>query len=122
MSALAGWYPQLDGQQRSWDGELWTERFAPGAPQTPASITNSISVDTMARPAYAAHGIWYWLLVGWWCGPTSFAAGAHKSGNHAIDPDNSQSWYRQSWGAVASTHTERFPGGLTQSPRRRSKG
>jgi len=59
MSSPAGWYPQLDGQQRYWDGELWTERFAPGAPQTPASITNSISVDTMARPAYAAHGIWY---------------------------------------------------------------
>jgi hypothetical protein len=31
MSAAAGWYPQPDGQLRYWDGELWTEHFAPGA-------------------------------------------------------------------------------------------
>ncbi|HEY5475698.1 MAG TPA: DUF2510 domain-containing protein [Tepidiformaceae bacterium] len=30
MSSPAGWYPQPDGQQRYWDGELWTEHFAPG--------------------------------------------------------------------------------------------
>ena len=30
MSTPAGWYPQPDGQQRYWDGELWTEHFAPG--------------------------------------------------------------------------------------------
>jgi len=30
MSAPAGWYPQPDGQQRYWDGELWTNQFAPG--------------------------------------------------------------------------------------------
>jgi hypothetical protein len=32
MSSPAGWYPQSDGQQRYWDGELWTEHFAPGVP------------------------------------------------------------------------------------------
>jgi len=35
MSSPAGWYPQPDGQQRYWDGQQWTERFAPGA-ATPA--------------------------------------------------------------------------------------
>jgi hypothetical protein len=30
MSSPAGWYPQPDGQQRYWDGEVWTERYAPG--------------------------------------------------------------------------------------------
>jgi hypothetical protein len=30
MSSPAGWYPQPDGQLRYWDGELWTEHFAPG--------------------------------------------------------------------------------------------
>lgn len=30
MSTPEGWYPQPDGQQRYWDGELWTEHFAPG--------------------------------------------------------------------------------------------
>ena len=32
MSNPAGWYPQADGQQRFWDGEQWTENFAPGTP------------------------------------------------------------------------------------------
>ncbi|TPG12891.1 Ltp family lipoprotein [Pedococcus bigeumensis] len=31
MSTPAGWYPQNDGQQRYWDGQQWTEHFAPGA-------------------------------------------------------------------------------------------
>jgi Domain of unknown function (DUF4429)/Protein of unknown function (DUF2510) len=31
MSSPAGWYPQPDGRQRYWDGELWTEHFAPGS-------------------------------------------------------------------------------------------
>lgn len=29
--ASAGWYPQPDGRQRYWDGQRWTEHFAPGA-------------------------------------------------------------------------------------------
>ena len=29
----AGWYPQEDGRQRYWDGERWTENFAPGTQQ-----------------------------------------------------------------------------------------
>jgi Protein of unknown function (DUF2510) len=32
MSTPAGWYPQPDGQQRYWDGEQWTQDFAPGVP------------------------------------------------------------------------------------------
>ena len=35
MSAAAGWYPQPDGRQRYWDGQRWTENFAPvAAPAT----------------------------------------------------------------------------------------
>jgi len=37
MSTPAGWYPQPDGQQRYWDGEAWTESFAPGAPLAKAA-------------------------------------------------------------------------------------
>ena len=33
MSSPAGWYPQPDGQQRYWDGQQWTEKFAPGVPE-----------------------------------------------------------------------------------------
>ena len=39
MSSQAGWYPQPDGQQRYWDGESWTEDFAPGiAPEMPTGV------------------------------------------------------------------------------------
>ena len=39
MSTPAGWYPQPDGQQRYWDGEQWTENFAPGTPLvTPPAV------------------------------------------------------------------------------------
>ena len=39
MSAPAGWYLQPDGQQRYWDGELWTEHFVPGvAPMTTLAV------------------------------------------------------------------------------------
>jgi len=31
----AAWYPQPDGQQRYWDGEQWTEHFAPGGAPVP---------------------------------------------------------------------------------------
>jgi len=48
MSNPAGWYPQPDGQQRYWDGQQWTENFAPGVPpgtpranasQTPPAVS-----------------------------------------------------------------------------------
>jgi len=34
VSTPAGWYPQPDGQQRYWDGERWTESFAPAVAPT----------------------------------------------------------------------------------------
>ncbi|WP_404383523.1 Ltp family lipoprotein [Knoellia locipacati] len=36
-NAPAGWYPQEDGRQRYWDGERWTEHFAPGIKQSPTT-------------------------------------------------------------------------------------
>ena len=38
MSTPAGWYPQPDGQQRYWDGQQWTEHFAPGIPAETTSL------------------------------------------------------------------------------------
>ncbi|MGG5257536.1 Ltp family lipoprotein [Phycicoccus avicenniae] len=50
----AGWYPQNDGRQRYWDGQQWTEHFAPGAteqmPQTAAQTSAVAPVTTAARP------------------------------------------------------------------------
>jgi len=34
VSTPAGWYPQPDGRQRYWDGERWTESFAPAVAPT----------------------------------------------------------------------------------------
>lgn len=42
MSSAAGWFPQPDGSQRYWDGDQWTEHFAPGiVPVTPQAVTPS---------------------------------------------------------------------------------
>ncbi len=45
MSTPAGWYPQPDGQQRYWDGQQWTEHFAPSTP--------------LVTPPVAARGNWF---------------------------------------------------------------
>jgi hypothetical protein len=44
MSSPAGWYPQPDGQQRYWDGELWTEQFAQAAPPVTPHRENIMEV------------------------------------------------------------------------------
>lgn len=49
MSTPAGWYPQKDGQQRYWDGQQWTEHFAPG----------SQAADTPVATAPKAKRAWY---------------------------------------------------------------
>lgn len=48
----AGWYPQEDGRQRYWDGETWTEHFAPGTQQGAATAGGTASAA--AAPAAAA--------------------------------------------------------------------
>ena len=46
----AGWYPQADGRQRYWDGETWTEHFAPGTPEE-AVATAGVTAFAAAEPA-----------------------------------------------------------------------
>jgi colicin import membrane protein len=49
MSTPAGWYPQPDGQQRYWDGQQWTENFAPGSsPGVPEDVSSE-TVPVVAR-------------------------------------------------------------------------
>jgi hypothetical protein len=48
VSTPAGWYPQPDGQQRYWDGQQWTENFAPGA----APVGPPATGGEPARPAF----------------------------------------------------------------------
>ena len=35
MSAPAGWYDDGSGRQRWWDGEQWTDHYAPETPDLP---------------------------------------------------------------------------------------
>jgi len=46
VSSPAGWYPQPDGRQRYWDGQQWTENFAPGA----APVTTPATGGEPAHP------------------------------------------------------------------------
>jgi hypothetical protein len=41
-NAAAGWYPQPDGQQRYWDGEAWTQSFAPGVTGPPEVVVKPV--------------------------------------------------------------------------------
>ena len=49
ISAPAGWYPQSDEQLRYWDGELWTDHFAPGGPA-------ESSASPLAKPVQVTFG------------------------------------------------------------------
>jgi Protein of unknown function (DUF2510) len=42
VSTPAGWYTQPDGRQRYWDGELWTDHFAPGV--APAATSRTVTL------------------------------------------------------------------------------
>jgi hypothetical protein len=48
----AGWYPQQDGRLRYWDGQQWTEHFAPGQAQ-PALAAAGAGAPKAPRPWFA---------------------------------------------------------------------
>lgn len=58
MTTPAGWYDDGSGRQRWWDGQQWTENFAPetGSPETPAladdAATTPLGDGLDAAPAY----------------------------------------------------------------------
>ena len=51
MSTPAGWYsdPSLPGQQRYWDGEQWTQQFAPQAHPAQAGVPQANLAERDAR-------------------------------------------------------------------------
>lgn len=55
MSTPAGWYDDGSGRQRWWDGQQWTENYAPGGEQAPAGGETAGQADAAAAPAAAAH-------------------------------------------------------------------
>jgi len=65
LSNPAGWYPQADGQLRYWDGQQWTEHFAPGVPAvTPQDgITGGKPASTIAASSGRRFGVAEWF--GW---------------------------------------------------------
>lgn len=57
MTTPAGWYDDGSGRQRWWDGQQWTENFAPetGAPESGAAETGTPeSAPEVAAPEVAA--------------------------------------------------------------------
>jgi colicin import membrane protein len=56
--AAPGWYPTPDGQQRYWDGQRWTDHFAPTADGSAAGSSPGIkgTDDPAATANYAASG------------------------------------------------------------------
>jgi len=58
MSTPAGWYPQPDGQQRYWDGQQWTENFAPGvSPGTPEGISSETAPGAARKNWFLRHKV-----------------------------------------------------------------
>lgn len=65
----AGWYQQEDGRQRYWDGDQWTEHFAPHT--TVGGTSSSLNATPLAfwrRPvvwitAVAAFAALWWLVI-----------------------------------------------------------
>ena len=54
MSTPAGWYDDGSGRQRWWDGQQWTEDYAPGGEQAPKSGEPAGQADAAAAPGAAA--------------------------------------------------------------------
>jgi hypothetical protein len=57
MTTAAGWYPQPDGRQRYWDGEKWTEHYAPGQPVTPPAVTQGATSLVTSRNWFLRHKV-----------------------------------------------------------------
>ena len=58
MSNPAGWYPQADGQQRYWDGEQWTENFAPGSsPGLPEGVSSETAPGAARKNWFLRHKV-----------------------------------------------------------------
>ena len=49
----AGWYPQEDGRLRYWDGQQWTEHFAPGQAPSPTGAPAPTGAPTHTVPETA---------------------------------------------------------------------
>lgn len=59
MSTPAGWFSQMDGQLRYWDGEGWTEYFAPGAGPGKALAGGAATNPPAQAASLAARKNWF---------------------------------------------------------------
>ncbi|MBI2710306.1 MAG: DUF2510 domain-containing protein [Actinobacteria bacterium] len=81
---MAGWYAETGapGVERYWDGSSWTDarRAAAIPPAAPPAIVvhthvapvihNELIAGSRVTPiARHAHGLRYWILLGWWWAP-----------------------------------------------------
>lgn len=55
QGAAPGWYPTPDGQQRYWDGERWTDHFAPSAQGQAAGASAGKTGSDNAKISASSH-------------------------------------------------------------------
>ncbi|MGO4255688.1 excalibur calcium-binding domain-containing protein [Marmoricola sp. RAF53] len=58
-----GWYPQPDGSQRYWDGQVWTEHVQQPTP-VPASATKTGATWWKSKPAIGVGAGLFGLILG----------------------------------------------------------
>jgi hypothetical protein len=62
VGSPAGWYPQPDGRQRYWDGEVWTANFVPGVPAETIALP---VLNTEHPAAFSGRKVSKAALFGW---------------------------------------------------------
>ena len=67
-STPAGWYPSAGGQ-RFWDGEQWTDQFAPTPPQAVVAVREPFTTNHVLHllVTIVTCGLWapVWLFIAW---------------------------------------------------------
>jgi len=53
----SGWQTQTDGQQMYWDGQRWTEHFAPGVPPPVQTGSGTSAIPECTRKARLARAV-----------------------------------------------------------------
>lgn len=125
----AGWYPDPagSGQQRYFDGSVWTDRYAPYPPPTVAqtgaggfAIPPAQPLRTVVTgPNHVMHAVLTLLTFwAWWMGVGVVGSGVRQS---PASGDGGR--VRQRWSAAGAVRPiRRYLGRRRRTPRRRAAG
>jgi hypothetical protein len=100
MNPPAGWLPDPGGQpgQRYFDGQRWTEHFAPTPPTPPPPPSVAVAVSSGGGPNHALHavltlftcGMWLpvWILIAIFSGSSRSSVAVAGNGMNMTTPPN----------------------------------